>query len=82
MPDTVQLKINGTLVRVLRGSTVAAAILQSGYSEFRRSASGQSRGPLCGIGICFECRVAIDGQQHCRSCQIVCRERMEVTTSG
>jgi sarcosine oxidase subunit alpha len=82
MPDTVQLKINGTAVRVSDGSTVAVAVMQSGQSMFRRSATGEARGPLCGMGICFECRVAIDGQEHCRSCQILCREGMEVTTGG
>jgi D-hydroxyproline dehydrogenase subunit gamma len=37
---------------------------------------------LCGMGICFECRVTIDGREHCRSCQIPCAEGMEVRTDG
>jgi len=81
MPETVQLKVNGATVRMPRGSTVAAAVIHSGSSGFRRSVSGQPRGPLCGMGVCFECRVTIDGRAHCRSCQIVCGEGMEVTTS-
>lgn len=81
MPDIVRLKINGKAIQVSGGSTVAAAVIQSGHAGFRRSVSGEPRGPLCGMGVCFECRVAIDGQEHCRSCQIVCREGMEVTTS-
>lgn len=82
MPETVELKINGRTVRVPRGSTVAAAILMTSQSGFRRSVSGEVRGPLCGMGICFECRVAVDGQQHVRSCQLRCREGMEVTIGG
>ena len=81
MPDSVQLKINGEPVRVARGTTVAAAILFAGRCAFRRSVSGEARGPLCGMGICFECRVAVDGQAHARSCQLLCREGMEVTLS-
>lgn len=81
MPDTVQLKVNGTKVRMAYGSTVAAAVIQAGRSGFRRSVNGQPRGPLCGMGVCFECRVTIDGRAHCRSCQIVCAEGMDVTTS-
>ncbi|HKW66074.1 MAG TPA: (2Fe-2S)-binding protein [Terriglobales bacterium] len=81
MRDPVQLKVNGVAIRVPRGSTVAAAILLAGRSTFRRSVSGELRGPLCGIGICFECRVAVDGQPHARSCQMLCREGMEVTLS-
>ena len=79
MPESLQLKINGVVVRVPRGSTLAAAVLLAGHPGFRRSVSGEPRGPLCGMGICFECRVAVDGQQHLRSCQLLCREGMEVT---
>jgi aerobic-type carbon monoxide dehydrogenase small subunit (CoxS/CutS family) len=81
MRDAVQLKINGVAVRVPRGSTVAAAVLLAGRSAFRRSVSGELRGPLCGMGICFECRATVDGQPHVRSCQLLCREGMEVTLS-
>ena len=81
MSDSVELKVNGAAVQVPRGATVAAAVILAGRSQFRRSVSGEVRGPLCGMGVCFECRVAIDGQEHCRSCQIVCREGMDVTTS-
>ncbi len=45
---------------------------------YRRSVSGEPRGPLCGMGICFECRVTIDGREHCRSCQVPAAEGMEV----
>ncbi len=79
MPDAVRLKINGTDVSVPRGSTVAAAVLLSGRVAFRRSLCGESRGPICGMGICFECRVRVDGQAHVRSCQLLCRDGMEVT---
>ena len=80
MRDLVQLTINGSNVRVARGTTVAAAILVSGGTRFRRSVTGEARAPLCGMGICFECRVTINGVAHCRSCQIVCEEAMQVTT--
>ena len=79
MPDLVQMTINGVAVRIPRGSTVAAAVLLAGSSALRRSVSGELRGPLCGMGVCFECRVEIDGRRHVRSCQLLCREGMEVT---
>lgn len=81
MPDAVQLKVNGVSISVPHGSTVAAAVLLAGRFGFRRSVSGELRGPLCGMGICFECRVAVNGRQHARSCQMLCREGMEVTLS-
>ena len=80
MPDAVELRVDGVLVRVPGGTTVAAAVLLAGRPGFRRSVSGEPRSPLCGMGICFECRVTVNGQQHARSCQLLCREGMEVVT--
>lgn len=80
MADTVRVFVNGVVVTVISGSMVAAAILKAGPTAFRRSVSGEPRGPLCGMGICFECRVTIDGEAHCRSCQTICRDGMEVRT--
>jgi predicted molibdopterin-dependent oxidoreductase YjgC len=82
MPETVTLLVNGDSVTMPEGSMVSAAILKIGVSAFRRSASGELRGPLCGRGICFECRVTIDGEAHCRSCQTVCRNGMDVRTDA
>ena len=82
MPDTVTVRVNGVSVTMPAGSMVASAILKIGVNGFRRSVNGEPRGPLCGMGICFECRVTIDGEQHCRSCQTVCREGMDVRTDG
>ena len=80
MPEKVTLVVNGTAVTVPEGSMVSAALAIAGVTSFRRSVRGEPRGPLCGMGICFECRVSIDGQTHCRSCQIPCRAGMEVRT--
>jgi predicted molibdopterin-dependent oxidoreductase YjgC len=79
-PDPLDLTINGRAVQVVSGTTVAAAIAQAGVIRFRRSVSGQPRAPLCGMGTCMECRVTINGQPHCRSCQTLCVDAMEVRT--
>jgi sarcosine oxidase subunit alpha len=82
MPDPVKLTVNGAGVEVPAGAMVSTAVAMAGVSAYRRSVSGEPRGPLCGMGICFECRVTIDGRAHCRSCQVVCRPGMEVRTDG
>jgi len=82
MSETVTLAVNGIAVEMPAGSLVSAAILKTGTLAFRRSVTGEPRGPLCGMGICFECRVTIDGERHCRSCQTVCRNGMDVRTDG
>ncbi len=82
MPEDVTLVVDGVSVTMPAGSMVAAAVLKSGRHSFRRSATGEPRGPLCGMGICFECRVTIDGEAHCRSCQTLCENGMDVRTDG
>ena len=80
MPD-VSLIVNGERVSVPTGATVAVAMLIAG-GECRTSVTGEPRGPLCGMGICFECRVTINGVRHCRSCQILCEPGMEVKSDA
>ena len=82
MPEIVMLMVNGDSVTMRAGSMVSAAVLKAGVRSFRRSVTGEGRAPLCGMGICFECRVTIDGEAHCRSCQIVCRNGMDVHSDG
>jgi len=80
MPELVTLRVNDAPVSVPAGSMVAAAVLEAGVATFRRSVTGEPRGPLCGMGICFECRVRVDGVAHVRSCQTLCENGMDVRT--
>jgi D-hydroxyproline dehydrogenase subunit alpha len=80
MPDTdsVTIRINGAAVSVPRGSSIAAAVLAAGVWNFRQSVTGDPRAPLCGMGICFECRVTVNGRAHVRSCETLCAEGLDV----
>lgn len=80
MAKQVIITLNGKAVCVAAGATVAAALASGGWTTFRRSVSGEHRGPLCGMGICLECRVTINGEPHCRSCLVLCEPGMEVRT--
>lgn len=77
----ILLTVNGAAITVAPGTTVAAAVAIAGAAT-RTSISGEPRGPLCGMGICFECRVTIDGMPHQRSCQILCAPGIEVVTGS
>lgn len=76
---SIALTVNDVSVTVAPGTTVAAAILIAG-APTRKSVTGEPRGPLCSMGICFECRANIDGIAHQRSCQILCSTGMKVRT--
>lgn len=74
-----ELSIDGQTLRVVDGTTVAAALMSAGDHCSRTSVSGQRRAPLCGMGICQECRVSIDGLRRL-ACQTLCRDGMRVET--
>jgi sarcosine oxidase subunit alpha len=80
-PPTVTIHADGRAVPVTAGVTVAAALVDLGVAGFRRSVGGEPRGPLCGMGTCYECRVTIDGVAHRRSCLVVVADGMRVDTA-
>lgn len=76
MPD---LTLDGHPLRVAAGTSVAAALALGGDGCARTAVGGQRRAPLCGMGICQECRVTIDGRRRL-ACQTLCRDGMQVET--
>ena len=76
----VRVFVDGREVRVAAGSVVVAVVAVAGHDVARHSIGGEARGALCGIGICFECRVTIDGQPHRLGCQTICMDGMRVVT--
>jgi D-hydroxyproline dehydrogenase subunit gamma len=78
--SSVRLTVNGHEVEVPAGSIVAAAVALANVDAYRHSVRGEPRAPLCGMGICFECRVTIDDRLHCLSCQTICKDGMRVST--
>lgn len=78
MPENIAIRLNGKQVTVPAGTSVAASLLSAGET-CRTSVTGQPRGPLCGMGICFECRVTINGEKHIRGCQVECEAGMDIS---
>ncbi len=80
MSADIELWIDGRAVRVMPGTSVAAALrVAQGDGIARRSVSGEPRAPLCGMGICQECRVRIDGRRRL-ACQAECTAGLVVET--
>jgi len=79
MTGKVRIHVNGTALIVAADLTLAAALLNAGHSCFRRSVTGEPRGPICGMGTCFECRVTVDGLPGRRACLEPVRDNMQVT---
>lgn len=77
----VQIMVNGTRLQVPAGTSVAAALAQHAPGTTRTSVTGEARAPLCGMGVCHECRVRIHGRIRL-ACQTLCADGMEVHTDA
>ena len=79
---TVHIVADGVRSEVASNASVAAALLALGVVGFRTSVQGEPRGPLCGMGVCHECRVTIDGVAHRRACLVPVTDGMDVRTGA
>ena len=79
MSEFCWITVNGKRVRVALGTSVAAVLMMAD-EPCRFSVSGEPRGPLCGMGICMECRATVNGVSNLRTCQLACTPGMEVVT--
>jgi predicted molibdopterin-dependent oxidoreductase YjgC len=75
------IRFDGTPMAASPGQTVAAALWAAGYRSWRTTrGTGSPRGLFCGIGVCFDCLVTIDGVRNQRACLVPARPGMEITT--
>jgi sarcosine oxidase subunit alpha len=81
----VQLRVDGRPITAYSGETVFAALLAEGIRALRHPSKERTktaRGGFCGMGVCQECRVMVDGLPDQRACMTEVREGMEVVTDG
>ena len=76
--ESFTIDVDGAAVPACNGQTVAAALLASGRQVFRRTATGAPRGVFCGMGVCFDCLVTVNGQGDQRACITPARPGMRV----
>jgi D-hydroxyproline dehydrogenase subunit gamma len=72
---------DGEPVAAFEGETVAAALLAAGRRVLRTTpVTGTPRGIFCGMGICFDCLVVVEGEPSRRACMIFAKEGMRIET--
>lgn len=75
----VEFTLDGQALRVPAGTSLAAALALCHPGCARTSVTGEARAPLCGMGICQECRLLVDGKRRL-ACQTLCHDGMAVDT--
>ncbi|MDR9751468.1 FAD-dependent oxidoreductase [Pseudomonas sp. SZMC_28357] len=64
----IAITFEGTEFTARPGESLAAALIAGGVRHFRETRSGACRGIFCGMGVCQECLVEIDGRPNQRAC--------------
>lgn len=80
MKATLTITIDGEALTVPEGISVAAALALTGDPTTRQAVNGDLRAPFCGMGVCQECRVTVDGLR-VQACQTLCRAGMQIERS-
>lgn len=66
--DVVEIDFDRRVIKARKGESLLAALIASGEYRLRETRDGQFRGPFCGMGVCQECLVEVDGAPARRAC--------------
>jgi aerobic-type carbon monoxide dehydrogenase small subunit (CoxS/CutS family) len=76
-----EFTLNGRPVKAFPGETIAAALLAAGWRNFRRTTIlDQPRSLYCGMGVCWECAMVVNGRPNVRTCMTLAEPGMRVET--
>jgi hypothetical protein len=75
----VTITVDGRSTSAYVGESVAAALMADGDLSARTTSGGEPRGLFCGMGVCFDCLVIVDGVPGTRACVTWVREGMDVS---
>ena len=78
LAELVEIFFEGRALPAYEDETVAAALTAAGILGLRRAQDGRERGVFCGMGVCFECLVRIDGRLAQRACMTKVRAGMRI----
>ncbi|MFF7244992.1 (2Fe-2S)-binding protein [Embleya sp. NPDC008237] len=81
-PAQVSITLDGRPHTLPRGRSLAAALIATDHPVTRYDRAGRPRAPYCGMGVCFDCAVTVDGTPLVRACQEPVRAGMRVDTGG
>jgi sarcosine oxidase subunit alpha len=77
----VKINVDGKSIDAYEGETIAAALLAAGIPIFHLSQKHKEpRSLYCGMGVCYECLVTVDGVHAIRACMTQVVEGMQVET--
>jgi thioredoxin reductase len=77
--SNVTINLDGKPIAARAGESLAAALVGAGVRTFRQTHNGARRGIFCGMGVCQDCLVEIDGETNQRACMAKVVDGMRVS---
>lgn len=76
-----EIEVDGEKIVAYEGETIGAALLAAGRRALRfTNKLEQPRGLYCGIGLCQECRMTVDGIPNIQACQTLATPGCRIET--
>lgn len=66
--DLIPIRFEGRPLAARKGESLLAALTAAGERVLRLTPAGDARGAYCGMGVCQDCLVTIDGRPGQRAC--------------
>ncbi|PON19054.1 hypothetical protein C2W62_04750 [Candidatus Entotheonella serta] len=77
----VQVEVDGASVAAFDGESVAAVLMAGGQRVLTEASSDHlARTLFCGMGLCHQCLVTVDGVRDVRACMTRIRPGMKIAT--
>lgn len=82
-PAAVAFVFDGAVIAARRGQSVGAALTDAGIRSWRTTRrEDRPRGLFCGIGVCFDCLLTVDGRPNQRACLVPVADGMVCESGG
>jgi NADPH-dependent 2,4-dienoyl-CoA reductase/sulfur reductase-like enzyme len=82
MSESISFTFEGRELTGRRGESLAAALIAAGVRSFRTTRTGDERSIFCGMGVCQDCLVEVDGRTNRRACMVKLDRPMTVRREG
>ena len=77
--SNLEFTFNDQVITAIAGQSIGAALLAANQRALRKTRFNEKdRGLFCGIGVCFDCLVIVDGVSNQRACLIEAKPGMKV----
>jgi len=81
--NSIEVTVDGRKVQAFEGELVSTVLQAEGIAVFgRKHQTGRPSSVYCGMGVCYECLVTINGTPNLRACQTYAADQMTIETAG